>query len=100
VDLLSCASSKNGTYKDLIQTTPERNLFGQPVLAKNLGVFGEQTSGQAVENECRKLRGARFINVGGSSACVGYTDGSASKLKFLIIPNGEIYAIRVNMTRD
>lgn len=102
MDEFECANSPNAVLSSLVPVSPSRNFFGQPMdsVAKNLGVVGEEKSLYAVDNECRKLRGMRLVNVQNASACVGFTDATANKIRFLIIPVGEIHAIRVNMKRD
>lgn len=102
IDGFDCAKSPDGAISSMLSVVPSGNLFGQrhTSLAKNLGVFGEGKSLHAADNECRKLRGVRFVNVKDSSACVGFTDAKANNIRFLILPPGEIYAVRVNLTRD
>lgn len=99
---VECATSANATMGSFVIVSPAKTFFGQPDphVAKNLGVFGEAENINAVENECRRLRGARFVSVAKASACVGFTDASANNIRFLIVPAGEIYALRVNMKRD
>jgi hypothetical protein len=99
---VECAASSAGAIGRIIPVTPAINFFGQPEprVSKNLGVFGEAANVNAVENECRSLRGVRFVSIDRASACVGFSDSSANNIRFLIIPAGEIYAVRVNMKRD
>lgn len=99
---IDCVKSADGNLSRVLAVYPSVNFFGQKHnnLAKNLGVFGESQSPQSADKECHSLRGVRFINVQQASACVGFTDSSANKIRFVIIPTGEIYAVRVNMTRN
>jgi hypothetical protein len=102
IDGVDCAKSPNGAISSMLSVVPSGNMFGQrhTSLPKNLGVFGEGKSISAADNECRKMRGVRFVSVKDSSACVGFTDAKANNIRFLILPPGEIYAMRVNLTRD
>ncbi|NBX18279.1 MAG: hypothetical protein EBR09_13025 [Proteobacteria bacterium] len=102
LDDVQCARSADGAIASLLAVNPSRNFIGnlQESLPKNLGVFGEVKSLQAADNECRKMRGFRYINVQQSSACVGFTDASANRVRFLILPPAEIYVVRVDMVRD
>lgn len=102
VQEVSCAGSPEGAVASLLPVARTRTFFGTDVegVAKNLGVFGEGKSMKAVDDECRRLRGHRFVTIKDSTACVGYTDASAKNIRFLIVPTGEIYAVRVNMKRD
>jgi len=99
---MQCASKAEGAIQSHLIVNPSRNFFGQAQtsMPKNLGLVGEVKSLHAVDNECAKLRGVRFVTIRDSSACVGFTDSTANKIRFLILPPGEIYAIRVNMVRD
>ncbi|NBW80446.1 hypothetical protein EBR21_01710 [bacterium] len=99
---IECASSPSGAISGIVAVTPSTNFFGQPDpnVSKNLGVFGEASNVNAVENECRRLRGVRFVSIDRAAACVGFADPSANNIRFLIIPAGEIFAVRVNMKRD
>lgn len=102
IDGFDCANSPEGAISSLLPVAPSGNIFGQRQnsLPKNLGVFGEGKNTSAADNECRKLRGVRFVNVKDASACVGFTDSKANNIRFLILPAGEIHVIRVNLTRD
>lgn len=101
-DDVKCATSADGAIQSLLVVSPSRNFLGQDQtsMPKNLGLVGESRSLYAVDNECAKLRGVRFVNIRDSSACIGFTDSKANRIRFLILPPGEIYAIRVNMVRD
>lgn len=102
IDGVECAKSPSGAISSFVSVRPSNDFLGRRShsLSKNLGVFGEGKSSHAADSECRKLRGVRFVNISNSSACVGFTDSKANKIRFLIVPDGEIYATRINMTRD
>lgn len=99
---IECANSADGNVTSVLGVSPSVNFFGQKqnTLPKNLGIFGETQSLHSADKECKSMRGVRFINVQQASDCVGFTDASANKIRFLAIPVGEIYALRVNLTRD
>lgn len=101
-DSINCAKSSGRGLATAIPVNHSRDFFGRKLssLPKNLGVFGEKKSVTAADSECRTLRGVRFINVKDAAACVGFTDGSANQLRFLIVPPGEIFAMRVDMQRE
>lgn len=99
---IDCANAVDGNISSVLGVTPSFNFLGQrqTTLPKNLGVFGEAPSLHFTDKECNSMRGVRFIVVQQASACVGFTDATANKIRFLIIPVGEIHAVRVNLTRD
>ncbi|MEN9809167.1 MAG: hypothetical protein RLZZ488_734 [Pseudomonadota bacterium] len=99
---IDCAKAADGNIASVLGVSPSVNFIGQKhnTLPKNLGVFGETQSLYSADKECNGMRGVRFVNVQQASACVGFTDASANKIRFLIIPVGEIYAVRVNLKRD
>jgi hypothetical protein len=101
-DELECVQSADGVMSNILPVGPSRNFIGQPLdtLPKNLGVFGEKKDLHAADKECRNLRGVRFINVQQSAACVGFSDASANRIRFLILPVSEIHVVRVNLVRD
>lgn len=102
IDIAQCMASENGFIDTMIPVSQASNFIGQPDprLAKNVGFAGEGVSSTSAENECKKLRGIRFINVNNSSACVGFSDGSANRVRFITVPPGAIYAVRVDFERD
>ncbi|MEY3901448.1 MAG: hypothetical protein RL189_754 [Pseudomonadota bacterium] len=99
---IDCANATDRNITSVLGVSPSVNFFGQrhTTLPKNLGVFGETQSLHSADKECISMRGVRFVNVQQASACVGFSDSSANKIRFLIIPVGEIYAVRVNLKRD
>lgn len=99
---INCAKAADGNITSVLGVSPSFNFFGQrhTTLPKNLGIFGETQNLHSADKECNSLRGVRFVNVQQASACVGFTDATANKIRFLIIPVGEIYAVRVNLKRD
>ncbi len=102
IDIAQCMASENGFIDVMTPASQSSNFVGQPDprLAKNLGFAGEGVSSTAAENECKKLLGLRFINVNKSSACVGFRDGSANRIRFITVPPGAIYSVRVDFERD
>jgi hypothetical protein len=102
IDIAQCMASENGFIEAMTPVSRSSNFVGQPDprLAKNIGFAGEGVSSTAAENECKKLLGLRFINVNKSSACVGFRDGSANRIRFIAVPPGAIYAVRVDFERD
>ena len=102
IDIAQCVASENGFVDAMTPVSQSSNFVGQPDprLAKNLGFAGEGVSSTAAENECKKLLGLRFIYVNKSSACVGFRDGSANRIRFITVPPGAIYSVRVDFERD
>ena len=73
------------------------------VVPRNLGLDGNVNS---LLNECSSLRGLRFITQkldmqfrSGSTGCIGFADASANQLTMLLVPMGEIHAVRLDFRR-
>ena len=99
--LARCAHSKNGYIETVILLNRSSDFFGKPrqTLDKNIGFAGQTPSLYAAEKECRMLRGVRFVSIQNSSACVGFSDPYAKKLRFIIIPAGKIRAVKVDFEK-
>jgi hypothetical protein len=70
---------------------------------RNLGIHGVERS---LSDLCSELRGSRFIRQetgflrnSGSTGCVGFADAAAQKLSMIVVPDGEIYALRIAFRR-
>jgi len=96
-----CAQSKNGYIETIIPLNRASNFFGHPrqTLDKNIGFAGQVPSLYAAEKECRMLQGVRFVSIQNSSACVGFSDPYAKKLRFIIIPAGKIRAVKADFEK-
>ena len=96
-----CVNSENGFIETIVPVARSNNFFGQssPYLNKNLGFLGEGTSSTAAENECKRLRGVRFVKINGSSACVGFKDALAKQIRVITTPTSSVYAVRVDFER-
>jgi len=53
----------------------------------------------AADSECRKLRGWRYINIATAETCIGFRDPLANKIRLIVIKQGEIHPIRIDMDR-
>lgn len=97
---LQCAAEP--VRRKSLVVLPHHDWLGRPAkgLDKNLGVFGE--GGRSADAECRSLRGWRIVQFPESKtvACVGFSDGSADRLRMLIQPAGEIYVSRADYVRN
>lgn len=98
VDMRNCDLGKQ------VQAHERLNIFAirEANLPRNLGLDGKIDS---LVNTCSKLRGHRFINQtalnprSGASGCIGFADAEANKLSLLLVPRGEVHAIRVDFRR-
>lgn len=101
-EMAECVKSPTGGISSLVLVHGQKNFLNQDMnsVSKNLGVFGEKVDTHAVDNECKQLKGVRFVTIANASACVGFSDATNNKIRFLIVQPGEIYAIRVNMRRE
>jgi hypothetical protein len=102
IEMGRCMASESGFTESLIPVNRSSNFLGQadPRLDKNLGFAGEGMSSTAAERECLTLRGVRFVTINNSSACVGFRDAQANKIRFIAVPAGEVHAVRVDFERD
>ncbi|MEY4064315.1 MAG: hypothetical protein RIR26_523 [Pseudomonadota bacterium] len=100
-DDLQCVSSENGLLKNMVPSIPMRNFFGTEFrgFSKNLGFVGEEKSMTAADNECRKLRGWRYVNIAGAETCIGFRDALANKIRLIVIRPGDIHPIRIDLDR-
>lgn len=98
VDIRNCDMGKQ------VETHERLNFYSmrEAALPRNLGLDGKLDS--LVKN-CSKLRGHRYINYSGlnprlgASGCIGFADAEANKLSLLLVPRGEVHAIRVDFRR-
>ncbi|MBM3382743.1 MAG: hypothetical protein FJY29_09920 [Betaproteobacteria bacterium] len=102
IEMGRCTASESGFTETLVPVNRALNFLGQPDprLDKNLGFAGEGISTTAAEKECRTLRGVRFITINNSAGCVGFRDALANKIRFIVVPAGEVHAVRVDFERD
>jgi hypothetical protein len=99
--MLDCVKHPPGTlYKQSISVRTEYDLLGREVhtLSKNIGFAGGEK--RDATRECKTMRGTRHVFIAErASACIGFEDAEAKKLKIIMVKNGDIYAIRIRMTR-
>lgn len=102
IEMGRCMASESGFTETIVPVNRASNFLGQPDprLDKNLGFAGEGISTSAAEKECRTLRGVRFITVNNSAGCIGFRDSLANKIRFIVVPAGEVHAVRVDFERD
>lgn len=96
-----CVRSQTGFIETIIPLARATDFFGHArrSLDRNIGYAGMSPSLHAAENDCKSLRGVRFVSIQNSSACVGFSDAYAKRLKFIIIPTGKIRAVRVDFEK-
>jgi hypothetical protein len=77
-----------------------RGFFGGPndQLWANAGVFGEKPQKSANE-ECKRLWGVRYVDVGQSAVCIGFADPQAKTVRMLVQRPREIYVQRLDLER-
>ncbi|NBX18764.1 MAG: hypothetical protein EBR09_15530 [Proteobacteria bacterium] len=75
----------------------------QRSIPRNLGIHGVE---KPVSELCSELRGSRyvrqetsFLRNAGSTGCIGFTDAGAQKMAMIVVPDGELYALRINFKR-
>jgi len=98
VDIRNCDLGKQ------VETHERLNIYsiGEAALPRNLGLDGKVDS---LVKTCSKLRGHRYINQTalnprlGASGCIGFADAEANKLSLLLVPRGEVHAVRVDFRR-
>ena len=102
VEMGRCVSSKDGFMEAIMPVSRASHFFGQPVarIDRNLGFVGEGVSSSAADQECHSLRGVRFVSMNKSVSCVGFRDSKANQLRFIVVPAGTIYAVRIDFERD
>jgi hypothetical protein len=98
---VQCLTASDGIVRNMVPSNPRRNLFGKNIteFSKNLGFVGEGVSMSAADNECKRLRGWRHVNILGAETCIGFRDAHAKKIRVIVIRPGEIHPIRVDMVR-
>ncbi|MBM3380815.1 MAG: hypothetical protein FJY29_00010 [Betaproteobacteria bacterium] len=77
--------------------------ISRTAVPRNLGVDGKP---QSLLESCSRLRGHRFIRHHtafnarlGSTGCIGFADSAATRLSMLLVPMGEIHAVRIDFKR-
>lgn len=98
---VQCVAAADGIVRNMVPSNPRRNLFGKNIteFSKNLGFVGEGVSMSAADNECKRLRGWRHVNILGAETCIGFRDALANKIRLIVIRPGDIHPIRVDMVR-
>ena len=100
-EMMECVTHQPGTLtKKSISVRTEHDLMGREVrtLSKNLGFVGGK--GQDATSECKTMLGTRHVIIHEkASACIGFEDSTAEKLKIIMVKHGEIYANRVKLIR-
>lgn len=102
VEIGRCMVSDDGFIDTVVPVSRASYFFGQPHarIDRNLGFVGEATSSTAADNECRRLRGVRYINMNRSTSCIGFRDAKANQIRFIGVPLGAVHAIRVDFERQ
>ncbi|NBW81963.1 hypothetical protein EBR21_09435 [bacterium] len=98
MDFRSCDSGKTvNSSQSLVFYPASENAVGS-----NLGVKDNPTP---VKVQCNELRGKRYVSrliaagQGGADGCVGFTDPGANKLALILLPRGEVHALRIDFKR-
>jgi hypothetical protein len=101
-DSLKLRTCDNGKKVEFHQSHTVLSVARNSV-PRNMGVDGKA---QSLLESCSQLRGYRFIknhtafnSMIGSTGCIGFADSSASRLSLLLVPMGEIHAVRIDFKR-
>jgi hypothetical protein len=98
IDFRSCDSGKgvNSSQSIVFYPTSENSI------GHNLGI---KNNPKPLKVQCNELRGKRYVSrktnavKGGAEGCVGFTNSGASKLALILLPTGEVHALRIDFKR-